>query len=374
MLTEEELKLLYDLAKLLKDSIYNREKELLLKDRDIRINFIKSESTLSDEWNEDKVYSEQENAAKEYLSSEEFLNKNIVDANFRDVEYNYGKTSFLINTIISTDMMRLLKMFTEMEFIQYEQIFQNVLYFCRVMPEDINEEKSYKLSWKKAKIQWENIFDYLKNYSPLGARPGKIRRVFKGNRILSHLAPYVEEEKIKELNEYSFSLGFLTKFVVDMLRVRKEDIITRHKEQKRKIKERADIIKANEEIDKNKIKELKLAKAEFFGQEVDENGDPILHEEEEKEDEKEEKEEEEKEEEEKEDEKEENKEENKEDEKEEKEFNEEEWIALYDAGHPKTPVPELVVIDVDEDFDIDSSEMKIEDEDNDKEDKDDKDD
>ena len=188
-------------------------------------------------------------------------------------------------------------------------------------------------------------------YTPLGLKPGQILSVFKGNIILERLLPFMEETEMEKVTEYSFVLARLLEYVVEILKVRKADIITRHTDQRRRIKERNDIIKANEKIDKERKKALTRAKAIHAGKKVPEEGE---------EEEKEEKEEGNEEEEEGENEEEEDEEKDKEEEQQQEAqiegdkepFNEAAFLELFDQEHPKQAVPDEVVIDLDEDFDI----------------------
>ncbi len=350
-----------EMAKLIRDSIQNHEKTLLEKDRDLRIEYLKVEKPLIEEWNQDKIDAEKENAVRDYTNSDEYLNKNITEETQKKVENDYARANSIIQSIVLTDFLTLLQMFEKFEFVEYEPIFQNVLYFARVEPQEINFPETNALSWKLARTKWSAIFDILKDYNPLGPKPGKVLSIFKGNIILNKLLPYMEEEKYEEIKTYSYALSRLLEYVVSILKVRKDDIILRHTEQKEKIKERNEIIKNNELIDAERKKALAKAKAQFAGKELpeeEEKGDEAEGEEggEEKEEEKEEEDEKKDEgEEEKEGEEKKEGEENKEGEEHkegEEVFNEEEWGQLYDQEHPKAPVPDEIEIDLDEDFDV----------------------
>lgn len=356
---DNEKEFINEIAKLLRDSMQNLEKRLLEKDRDSRMEYLKLEKALAEEWNQDKIYAEKENAARDYLSSDEFLSKNITDEAMKGVEESYGKANSVIQTILNNDFITVLQMFEKFEFVEYEKVFQNIFYFARIDPKEINEPETNKLSWKLARKKWNELFDILKEYNPLGPKPGQILSVFKGNVILENLSEYTTEEKTEEISQYCFSLTRLIDYVVSILKVRKTDIMVRHTDQKMKIKERLDIIKQNEQLEKDRKKALAKAKAEFYGKEYkdeeeekeedeenptnkqNEGGDEAGEDEENEEgdvtDEKK-------------DETEEKKEEVNPDAP---QFNETEWLSLYDQEHPKTPVPDEITVDVDDDFDID---------------------
>jgi len=360
--SEDEKAFSLEIAKLLKNSFELLEKNLIEKDRDLRIEYLKQENVLKEEWNADKIESEQENAVREYESSEEYLNKNVTDEAQKAVEDNYAKANWIIQNLISTDFMQLLETFSKFEFVQYEKVFQNIFYFAHIEPQLINEEETNKLSWKKAREHWMGLFDILKDYTPLGAKPDNVLSIFKGNKILENLEPFLTEENVEPLKEYSYTLFRLLTYVVEILKVRKSDILFRHADQRNKIKERNEIIKENKKIDEERKKALKKAKKNFGkkegeeeekeeeekkeGEGEEEEGEGEENEEGEGEENEEEKEKEEKE----------NEKQSKKEEEEDNEvvegFNEEEWLQLYDQEHPKKEVPEEITLDVDGDFDV----------------------
>ena len=339
--SESEKEFANEIAKLIRDSIQLREKTLLEKDRDLRNDYMKIEKPLVEDWTPEKIEAEADNGMKDYLASEEFTNKNIVDDGQRKVEEDYGRANWNIQTLVSTDFLQCLEMFAQFEFVEYEKVFQNILYFAHVEPKEINEPETNKLCWKLARKHWVPIFEIFKVYTPLGAKPDQVLSVFKGNVILANLEPFITEEKLEEMKEYSFALTRLLQYVVDILKVRKEDILQRHSDQRAAIKNRNKIIHDNKEIEKERKKALKKAKQSFGKKEGEEGED------------------------EKEDEKEEEEEEKKEDEEEKKEegeegvvvegFNEEEWLTQYNLEHPITPVPEEVFVDQDNDFDVEEN-------------------
>ena len=340
--SESEKEFANEIAKLIRDSIQLREKTLLEKDRDLRNDYMKIEKPLVEDWTPEKIEAEADNGMKDYLASEEFTNKNIVDDGQRKVEEDYGRANWNIQTLVSTDFLQCLEMFAQFEFVEYEKVFQNILYFAHVEPKEINEPETNKLCWKLARKHWVPIFETFKEYTPLGAKPDQVLSVFKGNIILANLEPFITEEKLEEMKEYSFALTRLLQYVVDILKVRKEDILQRHSDQRAAIKNRNKIIHDNKEIEKERKKALKKAKKNFGKKEGEEGED------------------------EKEDEKEEEEEEEKKDEEEEKKeegeegvvadgFNEEEWLNQYNTEHPITPVPDEVFVDQDNDFDVEEN-------------------
>ena len=347
--TDEEKAFTLEISKLIRDSMEALEKQKLENDRDLRIEFLKLEKPLVDDWTADKIEVEEENAVKEYTNSDEYLNKEIADEEGRRINEEFAKVQWSINTLTSGDFQGVMEMFEKFEFVQYEKAFQNIFYFAKTEPNLINEPETNKLYWKFAKAHWVGIFETLRSYTPLGAKPEKISPIFKGNLILENLSPFLAEDKVEALQEYSFVLYRLIKFVVDTLNTRKSDIIWRHANQRQQIKARNEIIKNNKKIDAERKKALEDMKKQVSGGEPEkpETGRNEGEEEEEEEE--------------------------AEEKKKQSEakvdpegnpvaFNEEEFLQLFDQEHPKTPVPDEVKLDEDNDFDLEEEALPNEEE------------
>ena len=347
--SESEKTFAQEISKLIRDSIEALEKQKLENDRDLRIDFLKAEKPLVDEWTTDKIEVEEENAVKEYTNSDEFLNKEITDEEGRRINEEYAKVQWSINTLTSGDFLSVMEMFEKFEFVQYEKAFQNIFYFAETEPKLINEPETNKLYWKFAKAHWVGIFETLKSYTPLGAKPKKIAPIFKGNFILENLTPFLAEDKIEGLQEYSFVLYRLIKFIVDTLNTRKSDILWRHANQRALIKTRNEIIKNNKKIEAERQKALNEAKRQFNGEPEKVETGKNEGEEEEEEEEVEEK-------------AKKNSEAKLDAEGNPITFNEEEFLQLFDQEHPKTPVPDEVKLDEDNDFDLEEEALPNEEE------------
>ena len=336
--SESEKAFAQEISKLIRDSLEALEKKKLESDRDLRIDFLKLEKPIIEEWTSDKIEVEEENAIKEYTNGDEFLNKDIQDEEGRRINEEFAKAQWSINTLTSGDFQAVVEMFDKFEFVQYEKAFQNIFYFAKVDPKLINEPETNKLYWKLAKSHWAGIPEILRNYTPFGAKPEKISPIFKGNFILDNLTPLLAEDKLEELQSYSFVLYRLIKWIVDILNTRKSDILWRHANQRAAIKKRIEIINTNKKIEKERQKALEDAIRQFNGEPEKPETAGNKGEEEEEEEEVEEK-----------------------PKKNEPKldadgnpivFNEEEFLQLYDQEHPKTPEPDEVKLDEDNDFDL----------------------
>ena len=266
---EEEKKYILDIAKLIKNSMENHEKALLEKDRDLRMEYLSIEKPIENEWDEDRFESEKDNAIKEYQVSEEFSNKNINDEDEKEVDFDMMRAKTIMNVIYNTEMINLLGTFEKFEFVQYEKLIQNLFYFARINGDEINEDFTHKLSWKKGRKLWKKMIELIKAYDPIGPRPDKIDKIFKGDVILANLEEFMEKEKLEELTEYSFSLRTLVTYVIEILKVRKSDIIRRFRYKKNLEKQRNDIIEKNKQMDEVRKQALEEA-IEQFEKEQDE--------------------------------------------------------------------------------------------------------
>ena len=378
--TKEEMAFIQKIGNTIKNSMEKLEQNLLEKDRDIRIKFleletkIKSQEKYSDEKGEDLINA----SINQYYSSEEYKSKGITEEDEKVFEGDLIKMRYLKEAYLNGEFREALETFENFEFVENEKIFQNLLYFCQENPLEINEDKTNKLEWKKAKKYWKNVFDYANSYNPLGAKPQQVKNIYKLNKIKDNLENSIT--KRDEIKSYSQTLLMFVDFILHLIKVRHDDILRRQCNVAVFKYKREQIIKTNEEIAEERQKIIDEAKANNPNVRIpqeDELGKPKEELEEKKEEEApqtEEKKEEEKKEEEKEEEK-------KEEEKKEEEqnnnqsqgaINNEELdeekkneadskklfdqLLKFDEEHVKQVVPDDIEYDIDNDYDIDQNE------------------
>ena len=378
--TKEEMAFIQKIGNTIKNSMEKLEQNLLEKDRDIRIKFleletkIKSQEKYSDEKGEDLINA----SINQYYSSEEYKSKGITEEDEKVFEGDLVKMRYLKEAYLNGEFREALETFENFEFVENEKIFQNLLYFCQENPLEINEDKTNKLEWKKAKNYWKNVFDYANSYNPLGAKPQQVKNIYKLNKIKDNLENSIT--KRDEIKSYSQTLLMFVDFILHLIKVRHDDILRRQCNVAVFKYKREQIIKTNEEIAEERQKIIDEAKANNPNVRIpqeDELGKPKEELEEKKEEEApqtEEKKEEEKKEEEKEEEK-------KEEEKKEEEqnnnqsqgaINNEELdeekkneadskklfdqLLKFDEEHVKQVVPDDIEYDIDNDYDIDQNE------------------
>ena len=378
--TKEEMAFIQKIGNTIKNSMEKLEQNLLEKDRDIRIKFleletkIKSQEKYSDEKGEDLINA----SINQYYSSEEYKSKGITEEDEKVFEGDLVKMRYLKEAYLNGEFREALETFENFEFVENEKIFQNLLYFCQENPLEINEDKTNKLEWKKAKKYWKNVFDYANSYNPLGAKPQQVKNIYKLNKIKDNLENSIT--KRDEIKSYSQTLLMFVDFILHLIKVRHDDILRRQCNVAVFKYKREQIIKTNEEIAEERQKIIDEAKANNPNVRIpqeDELGKPKEELEEKKEEEApqtEEKKEEEKKEEEKEEEK---KEEEKKEEEQNKnqsqgainneELDEEkkneadskklfDQLLKFDEEHVKQVVPDDIEYDIDNDYDIDQNE------------------
>jgi len=378
--TKEEMAFIQKIGNTIKNSMEKLEQNLLEKDRDIRIKFleletkIKSQEKYSDEKGEDLINA----SINQYYSSEEYKSKGITEEDEKVFEGDLVKMRYLKEAYLNGEFREALETFENFEFVENEKIFQNLLYFCQENPLEINEDKTNKLEWKKAKKYWKNVFDYANSYNPLGAKPQQVKNIYKLNKIKDNLENSIT--KRDEIKSYSQTLLMFVDFILHLIKVRHDDILRRQCNVAVFKYKREQIIKTNEEIAEERQKIIDEAKANNPNVRIpqeDELGKPkeeLVEKKEEEAPQTEEKKEEEKKEEEKEEEK-------KEEEKKEEEqnnnqsqgaINNEELdeekkneadskklfdqLLKFDEEHVKQVVPDDIEYDIDNDYDIDQNE------------------
>ena len=386
---DDEIKYIKIVGANIRDSLEKLEQSLLEKDRDIRIKFLDSETKLKTEekYSDEKFEECVNNYISQFYSSEEYKSKGITDEDTKSFEGDLQKLKYLKNILLEGDCQNILLTFQEFEFVEYLKIFQNLFYFAKMNPLNINELNTNKLEWKKARKYWKDLFPYIKEYNPVGPKPEEVKQIYKLNKIKENLESCLT--KRDEIKTYSQTLLMLIDLIFHIIRVRHDNIIDRICKTVVYKDKREQIIKNNKEIDEERQKIIDAAKAQNPNVRIPGEND---NKEENKEGEEEKKEGEEnkegsKENENKENPKENEKKENKENENKEKENKQEgeqgenkegeqkeneennkdeldsaklaEDLQKFDEEHPKQEVPPDMEYDIDNDYDIDPAEREM---------------
>ena len=274
--SENELKFIKKIGVTIKDSMEKLEQSLLEKDRDIRIRFmeleskIKSQEKYSDEKSEDLI----NQTLNQFYASEEYKSKGITEEDEKVFEGDLVKMKYLRDAYLFGEFKEAVETFQDFEFVEFSKIFQNLLYFCKANPLDINEKNTNKLEWKKAKKYWSNIFSYATNYNPLGPKPEDVKSIYKLNKIKENLEASLA--KRDEVKAYSQTLLMFIDFILFLIKVRHDDIIRRICNVAILKDKREQIIKTNTEIEEERQKIIDEAKALNPNVKIPEGKSPII--------------------------------------------------------------------------------------------------
>ena len=219
--SEEEIKYIKIVGFNIRDSLEKLEQSLLEKDRDIRIKFLDDETKLKTEekYSDEKFEENVNNFINQFYSSEEFKSKGITDEDTKLFEGDMAKLKYLKNLLLEGDCQNILLTFQEFEFVEYIKIFQNLFYFAKMDPLAINELKTNKLEWKRARLFWKDLFPYIKEYNPIGAKPEEIKPIYKLNKIKENLESCLA--KRGEIKTYSQTLLMLVDLILHAIKENK---------------------------------------------------------------------------------------------------------------------------------------------------------
>ncbi|CAI2387904.1 unnamed protein product [Moneuplotes crassus] len=220
-----------------------------------------------------------------------------------------------------------LKELTQYRVIKMARVIQTAFYLLKYTREDICEEKTNCLDWKKTKKYLnDDFFKNLKEYQPIGEKKDE----YKEYQKLNFLMKYLEEIQLQDIEAYSLALGQLFLFLQLAMKIRKEDVLKRYLNNQRLKEERETAEKLEEERleeratflederqkweDEHKKPEPKEGEGEGEDDEEDEEAEGEG--------------------------------------KEEKQFDEEATLAKFDKEKPPTEIPPPVVDDIDNDIEL----------------------
>jgi len=300
--TAEQKKFIFDTVNLIKASREKFESQLLLKDRDTKMEIDTLDLYLKEQYNPDKLESEEEKYVREYFGSEKYLENPITDERTKAIETEYRKTRYNIYNLKNDDNMKnIFLMYSTLEFVEFEKLFQNILYFIGCNNKDINEENTNKLDWKKARKFWDiSVIDKLIAYKPFGPK-SKPSSFAMGNRLL----PIFESINKEDLKAYSFVLLRLLEFIILLLKVRRDDIL-RRRDVVNELLEKRRIAIEEQRVREEKREQILEDERKKYA-EMEEGSEPL---------------------------------------------NEEEFLSKWDEENPQIVIPDEVQHDVDDDFEV----------------------
>lgn len=99
LFTEEEKKYIFEVIKTIKESWELLEKNLLLKDRDLKIQVIQKETNYRDPSTAERLEADEEKFIKDYFQSERFIENPMSDEREKQIETDLQKAKFILSNI-----------------------------------------------------------------------------------------------------------------------------------------------------------------------------------------------------------------------------------------------------------------------------------
>jgi len=143
-----------------------------------------------------------------------------------------------------------LREFKDYKVVKNLRVFQMAFYLFGIRNWQVVEKGTNKLDWKRAnKYVNDNLFNYIENYHPCGAKSYKPPEYAMTKRLQLDIS-YLSEEKT---DEYSLALGLLLKFIKVAVDLRIADVRERRVKYTIARKAREDAQAATEELAKKKV-------------------------------------------------------------------------------------------------------------------------
>jgi len=132
---------------------------------------------------------------------------NSSDEEMKRIHGEHARYKFWLNNLITeVDAKTYIDKFQEYEQVEFEPIFQNILYFRGVENTEINEDLTNKLFWKKARKFWtKDMLEFINNYNPFGPKDKPVKSFAIINRLIN-VFKGIDVEKVKD---YSIILAKL---------------------------------------------------------------------------------------------------------------------------------------------------------------------
>jgi hypothetical protein len=147
----------------------------------------------------------------------------------------------------------------EYKVIKMVRVLQSVFYLLKYSREDICEENTCELNWKKAKNYLnDEFFKKIKEYNPIGPKEDEYHPYQKLNFIQRN----IDEIKLDEVDSYSLALGQVLQYLTLAVEIRKDDVLRRYqnkqklKEEREQAREQEDerIIERQQFLEEEKVK------------------------------------------------------------------------------------------------------------------------
>lgn len=213
--SEEEKEYIILIGNTLKESLYEQERGLLLKERDLIIRIKQKEEEYLQEYTENKVKEEEEKYYKDYLNKkyEESIPIGLSDID-KTTNQTHSRCKYIINQLFENEVLKeILFSIQKLEMTPFERPIQYCFYFLKVNHNEINYPYTNKLDWKKGKSFWkEDVLKKLVDYSPFGPKTEEFDFFSKSNRIF----PVFETlflNYLDEIKRNNIGLGMLVDYL-----------------------------------------------------------------------------------------------------------------------------------------------------------------
>lgn len=237
------------------------------------------------------------------------------------------RQNFLLEKLCSDEWKKEILAFRDYNVIRFQRFFQSLFYFLGHTREDICELGTNKLFWKIAKSKLnDGIFENMKKYTPLGSKDGEYKRY----QLINFIEKNISEITIEEIEQYSFVLSRLFRWLTTTIEMRKDDINRRKDIKTKEREEREQAQNDHKDWQETREKAMQEAKQAFEDKLAEEEANKTQEVDEE------------------------NKDEEKQTEQQEEKpvFDEKGFYETYDAENSEPKIPDEVVDDIDNDFEV----------------------
>ena len=250
--SEKEKEFIRNILSFFSNTNERKEKEFLEKDKLARV----ESKRLQDDFIENQYQEIQDQMAND--AEEKLTNTEIeIDEDNREMYKSFFYNNELKNKLISGPLNDQLKNLVKYRIIKYKKIFQALFYLLGYKKEDICEQETNMLMWKKAhKLVDSDLFKKIEDYQMLGE---KIIPDIKKYSKLNHIESLINDYEIEEVQKYSLSYSLLLKWIKEVISIRKQDIKMRKERREKQVEERNQLVEQENERLKKKEEELQAA-------------------------------------------------------------------------------------------------------------------
>ena len=117
------------------------------------------------------------------------------------IQSEYARAKFWLNNLFTEqDSKIFIDYFALFENVEFDLIFQNILYFRGIDNKEINEDLTNKLFWKKARKYWtKDMLEWLMNYNPFGPKDQPVKSFTIINRLIN-VFKGIDVEKVRDFS------------------------------------------------------------------------------------------------------------------------------------------------------------------------------